>query len=108
MTVKYKGSAFLKYDDDQHYKKGSDEQNCQLINKALGVPTSDEKKKNLKHFWRNSSITTTSNGRIFHISVFYKEIFFGEGPHLEIGEELTHQHGEDGCDRLEDDFAMHV
>ncbi|KAI4456039.1 homeobox protein aristaless [Holotrichia oblita] len=54
MTVKYKGSAFLKYDDDQHYvsiiKKGSDEQNCQLTNKAFkafGVPISDE--KNEKH-----------------------------------------------------------
>ncbi|KAK9679418.1 hypothetical protein QE152_g40055 [Popillia japonica] len=112
MTVKYKESAFLKYDDDHHYvcivKKDSDEQKCQLSNKALGVQISDEKKKNVKTLLEKQFNHDNIEWQNLPYVSFYKEILFGEGSHLEIGEELTHQHEEDGCDCLEDDFAMYI
>ncbi|KAK9736644.1 hypothetical protein QE152_g11372 [Popillia japonica] len=76
--------------------------------KALGVPISNEKKKNVKTLLEKQFNHDNIEWQNLPYLSFYKEILFRVGPHLEIGEELTHQHEEDGCDWLEDEFAMHI
>lgn len=111
VTVKLKGSAFFKFDDNEPFvsivKRGRNEKRCSLNILPLGNRISSEKKNNVKTLLAKQFNYDDVQWENLPELIFYKNILFEEAPHGE--EDVQNDEVEDtSCDCLEDDLAIHI